>query len=201
MLTLPQGMSRERESLLRLYGARVEVTESLGGMSEAVEAARDAGAATTTFSCPTSSPTRPTPRPIAARPARRSSVRSTAVWTCSSPASAPAARSPASGEYLRERNPELRRSWPSSRAARRCSRAGRRDRIASRGSARASSRRCSTASCSTRSSPCRDDDAIDTACDVRETRGPARRDLLRRRAVGAPCRSPHARSPAASGSS
>jgi cysteine synthase len=40
ILTLPQGMSRERESLLRLYGARVEVTESLGGMSEAVDAAR-----------------------------------------------------------------------------------------------------------------------------------------------------------------
>jgi cysteine synthase A len=40
VLTLPQGMSRERESLLRLYGARVQVTESLGGMSEAVEAAR-----------------------------------------------------------------------------------------------------------------------------------------------------------------
>jgi cysteine synthase A len=40
VLTLPQGMSRERESLLRLYGARVDVTESLGGMSEAVAAAR-----------------------------------------------------------------------------------------------------------------------------------------------------------------
>ncbi|HST55334.1 MAG TPA: cysteine synthase A [Solirubrobacteraceae bacterium] len=40
VLTLPQGMSRERESLLRLYGARVEVTESLGGMGEAVQAAR-----------------------------------------------------------------------------------------------------------------------------------------------------------------
>ncbi len=40
VLTLPQGMSRERESLLRLYGAHVEVTESLGGMSEAVEAAQ-----------------------------------------------------------------------------------------------------------------------------------------------------------------
>src|ERR1700750_2697692 len=40
VLTLPQGMSCERESLLRLYGARVEVTESLGGMSEAVAAAR-----------------------------------------------------------------------------------------------------------------------------------------------------------------
>jgi cysteine synthase A len=40
VLTLPQGMSRERESLLRLYGARVDVTESMGGMTEAVEAAR-----------------------------------------------------------------------------------------------------------------------------------------------------------------
>jgi cysteine synthase A len=40
VLTLPQGMSRERESLLRLYGARVQITESLGGMNEAVEAAR-----------------------------------------------------------------------------------------------------------------------------------------------------------------
>src|SRR5947208_10950249 len=40
VLTLPQGMSREREGLLRLYGARVEVTESMGGMNEAVDAAR-----------------------------------------------------------------------------------------------------------------------------------------------------------------
>jgi len=40
VLTLPQGMSREREALLRLYGAHVEVTESLGGMTEAVDAAR-----------------------------------------------------------------------------------------------------------------------------------------------------------------
>jgi cysteine synthase A len=40
VLTLPQGMSREREGLLRLYGARVQVTESLGGMTEAVDAAR-----------------------------------------------------------------------------------------------------------------------------------------------------------------
>jgi cysteine synthase A len=40
VLTLPQGMSRERERLLALYGARFEITESLGGMDEAVEAAR-----------------------------------------------------------------------------------------------------------------------------------------------------------------
>src|SRR5881397_1807318 len=39
VLTMPQGMSRERDALLRLYGARVEITESLGGMNEAVDAA------------------------------------------------------------------------------------------------------------------------------------------------------------------
>jgi cysteine synthase A len=41
VLTLPQGMSREREALLRLYGAEVQITESLGGMQEAVQAARE----------------------------------------------------------------------------------------------------------------------------------------------------------------
>ena len=40
VLTLPQGMSREREGLLRLYGAQVHVTESSGGMNEAVAAAQ-----------------------------------------------------------------------------------------------------------------------------------------------------------------
>ena len=40
VLTLPQGMSRERTALLRQYGARVELVESMGGMSEAVEVAR-----------------------------------------------------------------------------------------------------------------------------------------------------------------
>jgi cysteine synthase A len=40
VLTLPQGMTREREGLLRLYGARVEMVESMGGMDEAVLAAR-----------------------------------------------------------------------------------------------------------------------------------------------------------------
>jgi cysteine synthase A len=39
VLTMPQGMSRERERLLRLYGAEVLITESMGGMHEAVDAA------------------------------------------------------------------------------------------------------------------------------------------------------------------
>lgn len=41
VLTLPQGMSREREALLALYGAEVRITESLGGMTEAVQAAQE----------------------------------------------------------------------------------------------------------------------------------------------------------------
>jgi len=39
VLTMPQGMSRERESLLKMYGATFEITESMGGMNEAVDAA------------------------------------------------------------------------------------------------------------------------------------------------------------------
>jgi cysteine synthase A len=40
VITMPQGMSREREALLRLYGAEVQVVESMGAMNEAVDAAR-----------------------------------------------------------------------------------------------------------------------------------------------------------------
>jgi cysteine synthase A len=41
VLTLPQGMSRERTALLRQYGVSVEIVESMGGMGEAVAAARE----------------------------------------------------------------------------------------------------------------------------------------------------------------
>ena len=40
ILTMPEGMSREREKLVRLYGAEVKLVQSLGGMSEAVDEAR-----------------------------------------------------------------------------------------------------------------------------------------------------------------
>ena len=39
VLTMPEGMSRERAKLLRAYGAEVEETPSLGGMDEAVSLA------------------------------------------------------------------------------------------------------------------------------------------------------------------
>jgi cysteine synthase len=41
ILTLPEGMSRERSKLLRAYGAEVRETPSLGGMTEAVELAEE----------------------------------------------------------------------------------------------------------------------------------------------------------------
>jgi cysteine synthase len=39
VLTLPEGMTRERSALLRMYGAVVRETPSLGGMNEAVDLA------------------------------------------------------------------------------------------------------------------------------------------------------------------
>jgi cysteine synthase A len=39
VLTLPEGMTRERTALLRTYGAEVHETPSLGGMNEAVQLA------------------------------------------------------------------------------------------------------------------------------------------------------------------
>ena len=41
ILTLPEGMSRERAKLLRAYGAEVRETPSLGGMNEAVALAEE----------------------------------------------------------------------------------------------------------------------------------------------------------------
>jgi len=41
VLTLPEGMSRERTKLLRAYGAQVHETPSLGGMGESIELANE----------------------------------------------------------------------------------------------------------------------------------------------------------------
>jgi cysteine synthase len=41
VLTLPEGMGKERSALLRTYGAVVRETPSLGGMNEAVDLARE----------------------------------------------------------------------------------------------------------------------------------------------------------------
>ena len=107
VLVLPQGMSRERESLLRLYGARVEITQSLGGMGEAVAAAqamarRDDVFLPDQFSNPANPEIhRKTTGPEIARALEdRVDVLVAGVGTGGTITGA--------GEYLRERNPDLR---------------------------------------------------------------------------------------------
>ncbi len=107
VLTLPQGMSRERESLLRLYGARVEITESLGGMSEAVAAARELARGDDAFlpdqfsNPPNPEAHRRTTGPEIERALDGSpDVLVAGVGTGGTITGA--------GEYLRERNPDLR---------------------------------------------------------------------------------------------
>ena len=71
---LPQGMSREREALLRMYGAKVEVVESMGGMGEAVEAAKAMAASERP-----AAPIQPGRPPLTKRGISRPRPRSTAV--------------------------------------------------------------------------------------------------------------------------
>jgi cysteine synthase len=107
VLTLPQGMSRERESLLRLYGARVDITESLGGMGEAMQAARVMAREADTFLPDQfSNPANPeihrrTTGPEIERALDgRADVLVAGVGTGGTITGV--------GEYLRERNPDLR---------------------------------------------------------------------------------------------
>ncbi len=182
VLTLPQGMSRERESLLRLYGARVNITESLGGMGEAVAAARAMAAEPDVFLPDQfSNPANPavhrrTTGPEIERALEgRVDVLVAGVGTGGTITGA--------GGYLRERNPDLRivavgaqrlgralgrRARPAPHSGHRCGvRAGRaRPRAARRGD-RGLRRR-------------RDPHRLG----LRAASGCARGDLLRRRAVG-----------------
>ena len=96
ILTLPEGMSRERSKLLRAYGAEVRETPSLGGMTEAVELAEEIceqrkGFMPQQFSNPANPTCTGAPRP------RRSGATPTGRSAPSSPASAPGARSPGWG--------------------------------------------------------------------------------------------------------
>ncbi|HEX3693075.1 MAG TPA: cysteine synthase A [Solirubrobacteraceae bacterium] len=107
VLTLPQGMSREREVLLKLYGARVQITESLGGMGEAIQAARELAREPDVFLPDQfSNPANPeahrrtTGPEIAASLDGRVDVLVAGVGTGGTITGV--------GEYLRERNPKLR---------------------------------------------------------------------------------------------
>ncbi len=200
VLTLPQGMSRERESLLRLYGARVEITESLGGMGEAVAAARAMARERRRVPArPVLQPRQPGGPPAhdrtgdraRARRARRRARRGRRHRRHDHrrrrvPARA---RQPGSagrgGRAARLGGAVRRRAGPAPHPGhrRRLRAAGAQPRAARRGDRRQRRRR--------------DPDRVE----LRQARGPARGHLLRRRAVGRRCRSPRAPSPGASGSS
>ena len=108
VLTLPQGMSRERESLLRLYGARVDITESMGGMGEAVQAAQEMARSSSDVFLPDqfSNPANPeahrrtTGPEIAKALEDRVDVLVAGVGTGGTITGV--------GEYLRQRNPKLK---------------------------------------------------------------------------------------------
>jgi cysteine synthase A len=106
VLTLPQGMSREREGLLRLYGARVEVTESLGGMTEAVDAARAMASSDDVFL--------PDQFSNPANPAIHRATTGPEIWEALEGAVdvfvagvGTGGTITGTGEYLKERNPQL----------------------------------------------------------------------------------------------
>ena len=143
VVTLPQGMSREREKLLRLYGAQVVLVETMGGMNEAVEEARGASAASAaTAGCRTSSPTRPTRTSTAAPPRRRSARlrRQVDVFVAGVGTGGTIT---GCGERLKEHNPDLHGGGGAEELA---GALGRRPaRTRSTGSAPASCPRCSTA--------------------------------------------------------
>ncbi len=107
VLTLPQGMSRERESLLRLYGARVDITESMGGMGEAVEAARGDGARRRRVPArPVLEPRQPGRPPAHDGPGDRRALDGRVDVLVAGVGTGGTITGV--GEYLRERNPDLR---------------------------------------------------------------------------------------------
>jgi cysteine synthase A len=108
VLTLPQGMSRERESLLRLYGAQVRITESLGGMREAVAAARELAQARDVFLPDQfSNPANPEAHRRTTGPEIASALEGRGVDVLVAGVGTGGTITGA-GEYLRARNPQLR---------------------------------------------------------------------------------------------
>ncbi len=107
VLTMPQGMSRERAGLLRLYGAEVTMVESMGGMNEAVEAAcRIAGSRSDCFR--PDQFTNPANPEIHRRATAEEIWRDTAGWVdvlvCGIGTGGTVT---GAGERLKERNPDL----------------------------------------------------------------------------------------------
>ncbi len=149
VLTLPQGMSREREGLLRLYGAQVHITESMGGMNEAVAAAQAMARDPDVFLPDQfSNPANPEVHRRTTGPELWEALDGKIDYLVAGVGTGGTITG--AGSFLKERNPQLKVVAVEPATLRRCSPAGAPGRTRSRASARASSRRCSTAGCSTR---------------------------------------------------
>ena len=143
ILTLPEGMSRERAKLLRAYGAEVRETPSLGGMNEAVALAEEIREQRKGFMPMQFS------NPANAEVHRRTTAEE--IWSDTDGEVGAFVAGVGTGgtitgvgQMLKERAPEALSSR-SSPPPRRSSPAARRGRTRSRASAPASSPRCSTA--------------------------------------------------------
>ena len=182
VLTLPQGMSREREGLLRLYGAQVHVTESMGGMNEAVAAAQAMARDADVFLPDQfSNPANPEAHRRTTGPELWEALDGKIDYLVAGVGTGGTITG--AGSFLKERNPDLKviAVEPASSPGARPAAAPARTR--SRASAPASSRRCSTARLLDEIIGVDDEDAIETARRGRPPRGRAVRDLLRRGAV------------------
>ena len=184
VLTMPQGMSRERESLLRLYGAEVSVVESMGGMDEAVDgrAADRRRARRLLHPGPVLESRQPGDPPAhhrggdLARHGRQGRRLRGRAW-------APAGPSPGWGSGSRSATPTCT-WWRSSRSRPPCSPAARRARTRSRASAPASCPRCCNRDVIDEILPVDDEDALDTARLSARREGVLVGHLGRRGAVG-----------------
>ncbi len=96
ILTMPEGMSRERAKLLRAYGAEVRETPSLGGMNEAVALAEEIREQRKALHADAVLQPRQRGGPPAHHGGGDLGATPTARSAPSSPGSAPAARSPGS---------------------------------------------------------------------------------------------------------
>ena len=148
VLTLPQGMSREREGLLRLYGAQVHITESMGGMNEAVAAAQAMARDDDVFLPDQfSNPANPEVHRRTTGPEMWEALDGKVDYFVAGVGTGGTITG--AGAFLKERDPDVKviAVEPASSAV---LSGGRPARTRSRGSARASCRPCSSATCSTR---------------------------------------------------
>ena len=156
IIVMPETMSVERRQLMKAYGAELVLTEGAKGMKGAIAKADELAREIPNSFIPGQfvNPGQPRRSPRDHRPGDLGGYRRRR-WTSSWPVSARAARSPASGEYLKSQNPNVKVVAVEPAALPRSEQGRGRTPTRSRASARALSPTCWTPRFTTRSSPWR----------------------------------------------